>query len=147
MPETFAVFEGLKQKNRFISLIDGRTDEEACKLQDGTVAYRILYKGSSIPECQKFLFGENNEIVNFDEDDRLILLQVLDKFTLAGEPANIRALLRSGQNVFHLGEMDKRVLALAIKTYREVFPPNENDPDAMLKDMDLGQLFYRLILE
>jgi hypothetical protein len=143
----FAVFEGLKHHNRFYSTLrEGETDEQACKLDTGKTAYKILFKSESDTECQDFLFGKNNEIVNFDEEQRKQLLHVLEQFSLGAEPANIRSMLRNGQNIFHLEKEDKMFLAAAIKAYCECNNPSEEDTVALMKDLDLKQLMFRLIL-
>jgi hypothetical protein len=76
---TYAVYEGLKEGNRFISSFTGDGNDD--KLDDGTIAYKILYTGNSIKECQEFLFGVHHNTFTFNEEQIEILQEALLFYT------------------------------------------------------------------
>ena len=53
----FVLLEGLEHKNRFFTLNDPNVSEEdMCKLTDGTVAYRVLGYAETVKEAQAKLY-------------------------------------------------------------------------------------------
>jgi len=145
----FAVFHGLKNGNKFISSIhEGESDEESCKMDDGTIVYEILFKANSIPECQDFLFGKDNSIVNFTNEERDMIAIILGSFSfsLEGDLAKIRYALKKGQNTLNLSEFQKRILSVAIRAYLECITPEEKRDIPDRRSMELNAIAFRLFL-
>lgn len=51
----YVILEGLAEGNRFFT--DVREDADQTKLQDGTIAYKVLAYAETIEAAQIFLYG------------------------------------------------------------------------------------------
>lgn len=71
----FVVLQGLAEGNRFWS--DRKPGEDASRLADGTVAYRVLCYTSTIEEAQTFLYGRSYTTTR---DDMLDPDPIVDAF-------------------------------------------------------------------
>lgn len=146
MSEMFAVYEGLKHGNRFISSLS-TSEEEACKRDTGETVYRILYKAPTIEECQTFLFGNQNEKVNFNNEQRDLLVKFLNRIVHCGTLERIYSQLGDGENNLILDTWGKRLLAGSIDMFLKLLELNPTQKDFSEKEkMDLKMIYFTLIL-
>jgi hypothetical protein len=141
----YAVYEGIKHGNRFISSLS-TSEEEACKIDTGEVAYRILHKAPTIEECQAYLFGDNNQNVNYSNEQRDLLVKFLNRIVHCGALESIYSQLSKGEKNLVLHPFDKKLLAVCITMFLKKLELTPQNDFSEMEQLELRMIYYTLML-